>query len=161
MTRVAVIPLVAAVLAAACASPPPPPPAPDLAAAERGVRAADSAWLAAAAARNPAAEAAVFAANGAAYRDLAEPVVGPAAYQEFMTRYYADNPKSTSSWTTSAITVAAAGDMAVQTGMYTTAGMGAKGDRDERGHFVTIWKADGGQWRVVLDIGQPIPPPAK
>lgn len=104
----------------------------------------------------------MIAATGVAYRNLADGIVGPGAYQEFMTKFYADNPKGTSSWTTSSITVATSGDMAIQQGQYTTAGLGAKGDGEEKGHFLTVWKLDGGQWKVAMDMGQPITvPPAK
>lgn len=158
-TAVAALGLVVAL--AACASPPPPPPAPDLAAAEQAIRAMDATWIAAAAARDAAAEAAVFAEDGIAYRDMADPLAGPAAYQAYSTKYYADNPKSVSTWTTRSIQVAASGDIAVQTGTFTETGAGPKGDKQNRGNFVTVWKKVGDQWKVAVDIGQPFPPPAK
>lgn len=146
---------------AACASPPPPPPAPDLAAAEQAVRARDATWLAAAAARDPAGEAALFAEDGIAYRDMADPLVGPAAYLAYSTKFYADNPKSVTTWTTRSIQVAPSGDLAVQTGTFTETGAGPKGDKENRANFVTAWKKVGDQWMVAVDISQPIPPPAK
>jgi uncharacterized protein (TIGR02246 family) len=145
---------------AACASPPPAPPAPDLAAEEQAIRAADATWIAAATARDAAGEAAMYAADGIAFRDMAEPLTGPAAFQEFATKYYADNPKAVSTWTTRSIQVAPSGDWAVQTGTYTETGAGPKGDTENRGNFVTVWKKVDGQWKVATDIGQPIKPPA-
>lgn len=159
--RTAVAALGVALTLAACASPPPPPPAPDLAAAEQAVRAADAAWLAAAAARDGAAEAANFADDGMAFREKAEPLSGPAAYRDYMVQYYVDNPKAVSTWTTRSIQVAASGDIAVQTGAFTETGAGPKGDKENRGNFVTVWKKVGDHWKVAIDIGQPIPPPAK
>lgn len=141
----------------ACAAPPPPPPpAPDLAAAEQAVRAKDATWVAAAAARDAAGEAAMFADDGVAFRDAAEPLVGPAGYQAYATKFYADNPKSVSTWTTRSIMVAPSGDFAVQTGTYTETGAGPRGDKENRGNFVTVWKKVGDDWKVAVDIGQPI-----
>src|ERR1700704_4180257 len=31
-------------------------------------------------------------------------------------------------------------------------GVGAKGNREDKGHFVTIWKKVGGEWKVAHDI---------
>ena len=143
---------------AACASPPPPPPAPDLAAAEQAIRAKDATWLAAVAARDAAGEAAMFADDGIAYREMAEPIAGPAGFQAYATKFYADNPKSVSSWTTRSVMVAPSGDLAVQTGAYHETGAGPRGDKENRGNFVTVWKKVGDDWKVAIDIGQPIPP---
>ena len=159
--RTAVAALGLAFTLAACASPPPPPPAPDLAAAEQAIRAKDATWLAAAAARDAAGAAAMFADDGMAFRDMAEPLAGPAAYQAHMTKFYADNPKAVSTWTTRSILVAPSGDFAVQNGPYTETGVGPKGDKESRGNFVTVWKKVGDEWKVAVDIAQPIPPPAK
>ena len=146
---------------AACAKPAPPPPTVDLAAEERAIRAADSTWLAAAAKRDAAGEAAVFADDGLAFRGMADPLTGPAGYQAFETKYYADNPKSVSTWTTRSITVAASGDMAVQTGSYTETGAGPKGDGTIVGNFLTYWKKVNGQWKVAADMSSPNQPPPK
>jgi ketosteroid isomerase-like protein len=142
----------------ACAAPPPLPPAPDLAAEEQAIRAADSAWLAAVAARDVASESAMLADDGVAFRNEADPFAGPAGYQAYLTKYYADNPKAVNTWTTRSIQVAPSGDFAVQTGTYTETSAGPKGDTQNRGNFITVWKKVGGQWKVSADIGQPIPP---
>jgi ketosteroid isomerase-like protein len=150
-TKVAALGL-ALTLAACASSPPPPAPAPDLAAAEQAIRAKDATWLAAAASRDAAGAAAIFADDGMAFRDMAEPLTGPAAYQAH---------EAVSSWTTRSIVVAASGDLAVQTGTYTETGAGPKGDKENRGNFVTVWKKVGDDWKVAADIGQPIVPAAK
>lgn len=148
--------LVLVVLAAACTQPvppPPPPAAPDLAAEERAIRDADARWLKAAQARDAAADAAAFAPDGAAYREHLEPLVGPAAFQAYMEKQHAENPKSSVSWTTDKIQIAASGDLAVQTGEYSLTGLGPKGDGKDRGRFVTVWKKLNGEWKVAHDIG--------
>jgi ketosteroid isomerase-like protein len=158
-TKVAALGL--ALTLAACASPPPSPPAPDLAAAEQAIRSKDAAWLAAAVARDPAAAAAMFADDGMAFRDMAEPLSGPAAYQAYQTKFYADNPKAVSTWTTRSILVAPSGDFAVQNGSWADSAAGPMGDKESRGNFVTVWKKVGDDWKVAADIGQTIPAPAK
>jgi uncharacterized protein (TIGR02246 family) len=140
-------------LTAACAQPPaPPPPGPDLAAAEKAIRDADARWLKAAQARDAAAEAAAFAPDGIAYRDHVEPLKGPAAYQAYSEKQYAENPKASTNWTTDTIQVVPSGDLAVQTGTYQLTGLGPKGDIEDKGRFVTVWKKVGTDWKVAHDI---------
>jgi uncharacterized protein (TIGR02246 family) len=142
------------VLATACAAPaPPPPPAPDLAAAEAAIRAADARWLKAAQAHDAAGEAAMYANDGVSYRVHHEPMVGPAAYQAYVEKEYADNPKLAVNWTTNSLVVATSGDLAVQTGTVHVTGLGPKGDGEDRSRFVTVWKLVNGEWKVAHDIG--------
>ena len=144
---------------AACASPAPTPaPGPDLAAEERAIRSADSVWMSAVARHDAAVEGTVYADDGIAYREMADPLVGPAAYQAFATKYYAENPKVEGGWITRSITVAASGDLAVQTGTYTDSNGGPKGNQTRHGNFITVWKKVNGQWKVAADIGQPFTP---
>jgi ketosteroid isomerase-like protein len=100
----------------------------------------------------------MFAEDGIAYREMAEPLAGPAAYQAYATKYYADNPKALSTWTTRSILVAPSGDLAVQTGSFTETAAGPKGDKENHGNFVTVWKKVGDEWKVAVDIGQPFVP---
>ena len=144
-------------LAACTNASPPPTPAVDLAAEEAAIRAADSTWLAAAAARDAAKEASSFADDGLAFRG-SDPLTGPASYQTFQAKYYADNPKSVSTWTTRFINVASSGDMAVQSGEYTETGAGPKGDATIKGNFLTYWKKVNGQWKVAADMSSPNTP---
>jgi ketosteroid isomerase-like protein len=142
------------VFATACTPPPPaPPPAPDLAAAEKAIREADARWLKAAQARDSAGEAALFAADGVAYRAHHEPIVGPAAYQAYAEQDKVENPKATVDWTTDDITVAASGDLAIQTTRVTSKGLGLKGDGEDQLRYVTVWKLVNGEWKVAHDIG--------
>jgi ketosteroid isomerase-like protein len=140
--------------AAACAQPtpsaPPAPPKPDLAAEEQAIRAADRAWLKAAQARDAAGEVAVLAPGALVIREN-EPAMDAAAFQAYLVKDYADNPKATVDWNTDSIRVADAGEWAVQTGQYTVGALGLTGDGSDSGRFVTIWTKTGGAWKVTQD----------
>ena len=152
-------------LVAACSQPAPSPaPKPDLATEEKAIRDMDARWLKAAQDRDPAAEAAMFASDGVAYREHVDPLVGPAAFQAWDTKLYADNPKQIVTWTTDSIRVADSGDLAIQIGEYHETGIGPKGDGEDKGYFVTVWKKVGGEWKVAHDISSttmPEAPPEK
>jgi uncharacterized protein (TIGR02246 family) len=160
-----VVVLALASLLSAC-SPPPAPPAPeaavkvDLAVEERAIRDIDARWLKAAQAGDEAGEAAVLARDSKVYREHVPPLVGPAAYQEFTAKFRADNPKAKPNWSTDTVQVAEAGDVAIQTGEYHLTGLGPKGDREDRGRFVTVWKKESGEWKVAQDIGSTTMPEA-
>ena len=141
-------------LVGGCSQPAPPPAAgPDLASEERAIRDLDARWLQAAQARDTAGDAAMFATDGVAYREHVDPLVGPAAYQAWLTKFQADNPKVNASWSTDTIRIADSGELAVQTGEFHLTGLGPKGDREDRGRFVTVWKKVNGEWKVAHDIG--------
>ena len=154
----------AVVVTAACAqpAPAPPPAAPkvDLAAEESAIRTADAAWLKAAQAKDVATEVAVLAPGGMVIRQN-QPAMDAAAFQAHITKDYADNPKSMSTWTTDSIRVAESGDWAVQTGQYNVTGLGAKGDGTDSGRFVTIWTKSGGAWKVQQDTSVSTSPASK
>src|SRR5262245_15337488 len=78
-------------------------PAADPAKDEQAIREMDARWLKAAQAHDAAAEAAVFAADGVAYRAHVDPLVGPEAYRTWATSDYAKNPKSVPNWSTDKI----------------------------------------------------------
>jgi uncharacterized protein (TIGR02246 family) len=158
MRIIRLIPSALLLLVVACSQPAPPAPAPaapkpDLAAEEKAIRAMDARWLKAAMARDGAGEAASFASDGTAYREHLQPIAGPAAYQAYATKFYADNPKANVTWSTDAIHVAESGELAVQVGESRTTGLGAKGEGEDRTRFVTVWKKVGGEWKVAYDIG--------
>jgi ketosteroid isomerase-like protein len=90
----------------------------------------------------------MFADDGVAYREHVDPLVGPAAFQVFEAKFYADNPKVNTTWTTDAVRVSEAGDIAIQTGEFHSAGLGPNGDREDRGRYVTVWKKMNGEWKV-------------
>lgn len=145
-------------LVAACA-PSAPPPAPvevapkvDVAAEVMAIRDLDAQWLKAAQARDSAAEARVIANDGVAYREHVPPLIGPAAFQAYNQKMAAANPKSAINWSTEAIQIAAAGDIAIQTGEYHMTGLGPAGSQEDRGRFVTVWKKVNNEWKVAHDI---------
>jgi ketosteroid isomerase-like protein len=54
--------------------------------------------------------------------------------------------------------------LAIQTGEYHVTGMGPKGNGEDKGRFLTVWKKVDGEWKVAYDMGStttPEPPPAK
>jgi uncharacterized protein (TIGR02246 family) len=154
MRSLTVLTLMLGCLIAACSqSAPAPASKPDLAGEEKAIRDIDARWLKAAQSRDPSGEAAVFANDGVAYREHVDPLVGPAAYQAFETKFFADNPKVNGAWTTDAIRLAESGDLAIQTGEFHNTALGPKGDRADKGRFVTVWKKVNGEWKVAHDIG--------
>lgn len=155
--------LAVVLFAVGCAQPAPPPaPAkPDLAAEEQAIRAQDAAWMKAAQARDAAAEAALLAPDGIIIRLNTAPL-DAAAYQAYEAKFFADNPKVMSNWTTDTLQVNDSGDWAVQTGTYTLTALGPKGDTTETGRFTTRWKQVNGAWKVAQDTSVSTTPlPAK
>jgi uncharacterized protein (TIGR02246 family) len=113
----------------------------------------DARWLNAAQSRDAAIEAAVFASDGVAYREHVDPLVGPGAYEAYLTKFRTDNPKVNVTWSTHAIQTAESGDLAIQTGEYHLTGLGAKGEGEDKGRFLTVWKKLNGEWKTAHDIG--------
>ena len=65
-----------------------------------------------------------------------------------------DNPNSLISWSTTAVRVAASGDLAYETGNITLDPDGPDGKKPATtGVFVTVWEKVDGTWRVVADAG--------
>ena len=131
---------------------------------EKAIRDLDARWAKAVQDRDQATEAAVLASDGVVYPEHLDPLVGPAAYQAWSAKMFAENPQIAHTWTTDSIQLAESGELAIQTGEFHTTGLGPKGDREDKGHFVTVWKKVGGEWKVAHDIGSttmPEIPPAK
>jgi uncharacterized protein (TIGR02246 family) len=125
----------------------------DLAAEEKAVRDVSTHWLDLIKEHDAAGEAALFTDDGVMYRAHSEPAVGPAAIEAYETRDQAANPKMVVEWTTDAVSVAASGDMAVETGTYRIANAGPKGSGEDRGEFVTVYRKVNGQWKISRDVG--------
>ena len=145
--------LVAAVvlLAAGCSSAPRPA---DLASDERAIRDLAARWQKALLERDAATQAGMFADDGVSYHDGQPPLVGSAAVLAWESRAVISHPKAVITATTDRIQVAAAGDIAIQTGEGTLTSLGEGGeDRAvHRQRFVTVWKKVNGQWKVAHDI---------
>lgn len=121
----------------------------DLAAEEAAIREMDARWLEAVQAHDAAGEAAVFANDGVKYLPHLEPIVGSAALQTFNTRFFANNPTVVRSWSTDEVHVVPSGDLAIQTGDFRATGVGPGGNEwEDYGRLLTVWKKEGGQWRV-------------
>lgn len=125
----------------------------DLAAEEKAILKADGEWLAATLAHDAAGQGAALASDGVVYREHEQPIVGPAAYQAWIARMQAKNPKMRLTWTVDKITVAASGDLAIETGQYQLTGLGPTGDFEDKGRFITVWKKEKGAWKVAYDVG--------
>jgi uncharacterized protein (TIGR02246 family) len=149
--------LLAAALVSGCAS---PARQVDRAADEKAIRELAAKWQKALLARDPVTQAAMFAPDGMSYHDGQAPLVGPAAILAWEAKSATDHPKADITATTDRIEMAAAGDIAIQTGEGRITGLGANGeDRSvRRQRFVTIWRKVNGEWKVAHDIAVNITP---
>ena len=131
------------------------------------IRAADSAFAAAASAHDLDGSVGSLTADAIMFPPDQPPLVGRAAIRAYMRESFA-TPGFSVSWTTDTVVVSASGDMAYSFGRsrYTFPGRsGAPGAVDTaHGKGVSIWRRDpDGQWRTVADIwnGAPTLPPIR
>lgn len=75
-----------------------------------------------------------------------------------MERELAAKPASTIAWTTTKVKVAAAGDLAWETGAFTMDPDGPGEAPPVSGNFVTIWSKVDNAWRVAVDSGSAAKP---
>ena len=139
----------------ACAAPPAEEPAVDLAAEAQAIRDASAAWLAADQARDAATIDGFFAADITTIFD-GEINEGLAEVQASREEEWASQPDSTVTWTTTAVEVAASGDLAYERGNWTSDPDGAGEAPEEHGEYLTVWKKIDGQWTVLHDAGTKI-----
>jgi ketosteroid isomerase-like protein len=139
----------AGLLALAACAQPASGPVVDLAAEEQAVRDASMAWLEAIQSGDLAAAAANFAADGVAYSEHEDPLIGPAAIQADSEARWEEMPNRTVSWSTDRVIMASSGDLAVEFGSYTFSNEG----EEDTGKYVTAWRKIGGAWKVAADIG--------
>lgn len=117
--------------------------------AERAVRAADSVMLHAVAARDVDKVTAMFAADAVVMHPHA-----PAATGAAIRKGWADVlglPGAILTWTPTQVNVAASGDLAHETGSYALSYDSPNGKVNDAGSFVTVWRKDRGQWKVLTD----------
>lgn len=138
----------------------PAAPAVDLAAEEQAIRARSAEWLAAVQAKDMAAIMSVYAPDAITLFD-GQIRRGTAEIQAGQEKEQAEAPDSQTTWTTSAVTVAASGDLAWETGEVAVDLDGAGEKPASAGAFSTVWKKIDGQWRVVADAGTSITPAAE
>jgi uncharacterized protein (TIGR02246 family) len=146
-----VLALLGAALISGCSTASRPP---DLAADEHAIRELAARWQKALLDRDAATQASMFAADGVSYHDGQEPLVGPAAILEWERQAVTRHPKARITSTTKELRIAAAGDIAIQSGEGQLTDLGENGEdhtvRKQR--FVTVWKKVDGQWKVAHDI---------
>jgi len=139
----------------ACAAPPAEEPAVDVAAEAQAIRDASAAWLQALQARDAATIDGFFAANISTIFD-GKINEGLAEVQATREEEWASQPDSTVTWTTTAVEVAASGDLACERGNWTSDPDGAGEAPEEHGEYLTVWKKIDEQWTVLYDAGTTI-----
>jgi uncharacterized protein (TIGR02246 family) len=139
----------------ACAAPPAEEPGVDVAAEAQAIRDASAAWLQALQARDGAAIDALFTADISAIYD-GKVQKGLAEVQAAREEEWASQPDSTTTWTTTAVEVAASGDLACERGNWVSDPDGAGEAPEEYGEYLTVWKKIDGQWKVLHDAGSKI-----
>ena len=142
--------------ATACAPPeqaaPEPEPVVDIAAEEQAIRDLSIKWMEAANSRDGATIDSVFAQNAVTIFD-GEINDGLAAISASREEDWAETPDFVINWTTSAVEVAASGDLAYERGNWTLDPDGPGEAAEEHGEYVTIWKKVDGEWRAAVDAG--------
>ncbi len=130
----------------------------DLEEARRAVIAADSAWAAAAAARDIEASVNAMAEDGVMFPPDQAPVVGRAAIKEYMAGAFA-TPGFSVQWVSGETRVASSGDLAYSfdRSTYTIPDSGGT-VRTIHAKGVTVWRHEAdGRWRCVADIWNSAP----
>ena len=125
----------------------------DLEAARRAVVAADTAWAAAAKARDLEASVNAMAEDGVMFPPDHAPVVGRAAIREYMAGAFA-TPGFSVQWVSGETRVAASGDLAYSfdRSTYTIPDSGGT-VRTIHAKGLTVWRREAdGRWRCVADI---------
>jgi len=126
--------------------------------ARRAVMAADSAWAAAASARNLEASVNAMAEDGVMFPPDQARVVGRTAIREYMAGAFA-TPGFSVQWVTGETRVASSGDLAYSfdRSTYTIPDSGGT-VRTIHAKGVTVWRREGdGRWRCVADIWNSAP----
>jgi uncharacterized protein (TIGR02246 family) len=159
--EIALAALVASIVASGCAkkeeAPPPSAepaaPAVDIAAEEAAIRNRSGEWMNFANAKDIASVVTVYSPDAiTAYDGTVQR--GQAEIQAGAERGLKENPNSVIAWSTTAVRVAASGDLAVETGNITVDPDGDAGKKPATtGVFVTAWEKVDGAWRVMADAG--------
>jgi uncharacterized protein (TIGR02246 family) len=134
---------------------------PNLEAERAAILKADSAWLAAVAARNIDSALSFWTADGQVIGPGGPAVVGREALRAMLAQTFA-TPQSSVTWTTTDIVVSANGDMAYSLGQNLFVMPDSAGHLDSlRGQAVVVWrKGSDGRWRAAIDASTPAPAPA-
>lgn len=118
-------------------------PRADVAAEEEAIRAISAAWNALDDEQDAAGVAALFAEDGTLHWQELPPVSGRAAVEEFMARFYAENPGVEGGFGPDRILVAASADLAMEQGTWQAG--------PNQGRYVTVYQKAGDEWKVAAD----------
>jgi ketosteroid isomerase-like protein len=90
------------------------------------------------------------------YRQNSFPFVGIEAARKAL-----DGNTETVTWQATKANVSRSGDLGYVYGTYESKAKPADAKPSEQGNFMRIWKRQGDNWRVVLEVATPVPPPPK
>ncbi|MDX1392932.1 MAG: nuclear transport factor 2 family protein [Gemmatimonadota bacterium] len=144
----------------ACSAPEPDAtPATDMPPADAGqLMEADRTFASEVAARGIDAWVEAFAEDGAMLRPGAE-VRGHGAIREAMAGAFS-SPGSSLTWDPTHAEISSSGDLGYTIGRYVSTAPGPDGPTTSEGAYTTVWRRNpAGDWKVVLDLGVPDPPP--
>jgi uncharacterized protein (TIGR02246 family) len=125
----------------------------DIAAIDQTIRARAQEFDDGVAARDPAAIAALYAAD-AIIQAPGEPAMsGPGSVEEDWAESFEEMPDATGDGETENVIVAESGELAVETGRYTFSGTAPDGTAiSEDGKYITVWKLqDDGTWKIAVE----------
>ncbi len=128
-------------------------PAVDLAAEAAAVEAVSMQWLQATEARDLEAVTALFAADAVFFDQTEGSTEGVEAIRADIESSWAQNPDFALTWSTDAVQVSSAGDMAWERGSWTYDPDGEGEAAAMNGEYVTVYKKVDGAWKVASDIG--------
>lgn len=122
------------------------------AADERGIREADSAWSAAAGARDLDRYLSYFAPDASSFRPNAPTATGLEAIRKAWMQPFA--APGSISWKIAKVEVSRAGDLGYGFGTYESTSKDAKGEPvTHRGKYLSVWKKQpDGTWKAVADM---------
>lgn len=133
----------------------------DRSAEEQAIRRLSQRWLAAQRNKDVDALVANFADDAVAVYG-GKLLTGPAEirrnYESDFASMKKERPDYSPSWQTTKVEVAQAGDLAYESGTYEDTWNGGKGR--ERGHYLTVWRKVGSDWKVARDMAAPEAKPA-
>lgn len=130
-------------------------PAVDLAAEEQAVRDASVHWEAAEQERDLLTVMSFMHPDVTAIFD-GRLLSGYAEFEAATKARWQEQPDSTLEWTTSAVVVAASGDLAYERGSWSFDPDGDGAAEPEKGEYVCVWQKVDGEWKVVVDAGSTI-----
>jgi len=122
------------------------------------IRAADSAFLEAMAARNFDGMMAIYASDARELLPNLPPIEGRDSIEAFFKGLAARNPRFVHRFAPEEVTVAASADLAVVTGTYRFTPDSLQRDVYSAGKFAGIWRREGDEWRLAIDIASSVLP---